>query len=78
MIPTPAKAQRAPRAVKTTVSLPPEAITTLRELARVRNTTLAEVVRRAITMDKYLAEALQTGSRILVEKEGKTTELVIF
>ena len=66
-----------PRVVKTTLSLPPEALNTLRELARARNTTLAEVVRRAVKMDKILAAAVEDGGTILVEKQGKTKELVI-
>jgi hypothetical protein len=73
-----AKSRPAVRAVKTTISLPPDAVATLRELATARNTTLAEVVRRAISVEKFLGEALQTGCKILVEKKGKTKELIIF
>jgi len=72
------KPRSAPRAVKTSLSLPPEALSMLRELATSRNTTLAEVVRRAIRVDKFVAEALEDGGKVLIEKDGKTQELVFF
>lgn len=67
------------RAVKTTISLPPDTADVLRALAAERNTTLAEVVRRALSLDKYLADAQKTGSKIMVEDPEKLIkELVIF
>ncbi|HKS21820.1 MAG TPA: CopG family transcriptional regulator [Thermoanaerobaculia bacterium] len=72
------KPQPAPRAVKTSLSLPPDALSTLRELAATRNTTLAEVVRRAVRVDKFVAEALADGGKVYIEKDGKTTELIFF
>jgi|KBSMisStandDraft_5_1062788.scaffolds.fasta_scaffold775697_2 hypothetical protein len=66
-------------AVKTTISLPEDAVTVLRELAEVRNVSFAEVVRRALTMDKYLSDARSDGCRILIEDPKKLIkEIVIF
>jgi len=65
--------------VKTTISLPEEAVSVLHELAESRNVSFAEVVRRALTMEKYLVDARKDGCRILVEDPKKLIkELVIF
>ncbi|HXH37309.1 MAG TPA: CopG family transcriptional regulator [Thermoanaerobaculia bacterium] len=66
-------------AVKTTISLPEDAVTVLRELSEARNVSFAEVVRRALTMDKYLTDARSDGCRILIEDPKKLIkEIVIF
>lgn len=71
-------AKARPRAVKTTINLPTEAMAALRSMAVERNTTFAEVIRRALTVDKILADATRSGSKILVEDhEKKVKELVI-
>ena len=65
--------------VKTTLSLPEDAMSVMRELAEERNVSLAEVVRRALTIEKYLTDARKDGCRILVEDPEKLIkELVIF
>jgi hypothetical protein len=65
--------------VKTTISLPEDAVAVLRELAVTRNVSFAEVVRRALTMDKYLSDARSEGCRILIEDPEKLVkEIVIF
>jgi hypothetical protein len=65
--------------VKTTISLPEDAVTVLRELSSTRNVSFAEVVRRALTMDKYLSDARKDGCRILIEDPEKLIkEIVIF
>ena len=66
-------------ALKTTISLPEETVAVLRELASARNASFAEVVRRAITMDKYLNDVRNQGCRILIEDPEKLIkEIVIF
>lgn len=63
---------------KTTIVLPDESLTKLRELAEDRNVSLAEAVRRAVNVDKYITDARRVGCRILVEDPEKTlTEIVI-
>jgi hypothetical protein len=65
--------------LKTTISLPEDAVVVLRELAASRNVSFAEVVRRALTIDKYLVDARKEGCRILVEDPEKLIkEIVIF
>jgi predicted DNA-binding ribbon-helix-helix protein len=65
--------------VKTTISLPEDAVAVLREIAQARNVSFAEVVRRALTMEKYLSDARNDGCRILIEDPEKLIkEIVIF
>jgi hypothetical protein len=65
--------------LKTTLTLHEDAVSALRELAEARNVSFAEVVRRALAMDKYLTDARKEGCRILVEDPEKLIkELVIF
>ena len=64
--------------VRTTVNLHPDAVAALREMALDRGTTIAEVIRRAIWMEKYVHDALKDGSKILVQDADRTLkELVI-
>jgi hypothetical protein len=64
--------------VKTTIKLPADAMDALRGMALERDTTFAEVIRRALTVDRYLAEATKSGGKILVEDAEKNVkELVI-
>jgi hypothetical protein len=66
-------------AVKTTISLPEDAVAVLRHLAKTRNVSFAEVVRRALTIDKYLSDIRKDGGRVLIENPDKLiTEIVIF
>jgi hypothetical protein len=66
-------------ALKTTISPPEDRVAVLRELANARNVSFAEVVRRAITVEKYLNDARNEGCRILIEDPEKLIkEIVIF
>jgi hypothetical protein len=66
-------------ALKTTISLPEDTVAVLRDLANTRNVSFAEVIRRAITMEKYLSDARNEGCRILIEDPEKLIkEIVIF
>jgi hypothetical protein len=66
-------------ALKTTISLPEDAVAVLRHLAKVRNVSFAEVVRRALTIDKYLSDIRKDGCRVLIEDPDKLIkEIIIF
>lgn len=66
-------------ALKTTIALPEDAVAVLRELASARNASFAEVIRRAVTMEKYISDVRSSGGRILVEDPEKLIkEIVIF
>lgn len=53
--------------VKTTVNLPPDALAALREIANSRSTSVSDVIRRAIWMEKYLHDAIKSGGKILIQ-----------
>jgi|GEM_PF-2880946 len=73
------RSQSRRAAVKTTLNLSADAADTLRTLAADRNTTFAEVIRRALRVEQYLHEAQKEGHRILIDDgENQIKELVIF
>ncbi len=59
--------------VKTSVTLPQETLDTLREIAGRRGTTMAEVLRQAISMEKYLQDTTAQGGKILIKDVGNDT-----
>lgn len=59
--------------VKTSVTLPREAIDALRDIAGRRGTTMAEVLKQAIFMEKYLQDTAATGGKILIKEAGEDT-----
>jgi hypothetical protein len=74
---TRSRGTRAP--VKTTLNLPAEASEMLRTLAADRQTTFAEVVRRALRVEQYIHDAQKEGRKILVKDvDDSLKELVIF
>ena len=50
----------------------------LEELARKQGKTKAEVLRDAIALAKYFQETREKGEHILIERGGRTSELVPF
>lgn len=65
------------RMVKTTVNLPADTVELLRGMAVARGTTVTDVLRRAIWLEKYFYDATMTGARILVEEPDKIIKEVV-
>lgn len=63
--------------IKTSVNLPPEAVEALREIAEDRGTTVADVIRRAIWLEKYFHDATRKGGKVLVEDENQRLKEVV-
>ena len=64
--------------IRTTVNLSPEAANALKEIAADRHTTVADVIRRAIWIEKYLHDAMKQGGKVLVQdQEHGVRELII-
>jgi predicted transcriptional regulator len=64
-------------AVKTSVNLSDDAVNALREVAKERNTTMTEVLRHAVSLEKFVHDETKQGSKILVEKsDGNFRELL--
>jgi len=65
--------------VKTTLNLPADAADTLRQLAADRQTTYADVVRRALRVEQFLQAAQKKGQRLVMKDvDDSEIELVIF
>ena len=64
--------------VKISVNLTEDAVEALKDLAAKRGTTVTEVLRRAISTEKYLDDVQRgEGAKVLLEdKKGQIRELV--
>lgn len=67
----------AAKIIKMSVNLPISVVKELRELSEKRNTTMTEVLRRAIGTEKFIQDVMDEGGKILVEdKDGDIRQLV--
>ncbi len=64
--------------VKVTVKLPREIAEILRDLAHERGATVTETLRKAIVNERFLADAMDDGAKVLLEYPGKELRQVIF
>lgn len=65
------------KVIKMSVNLPADAVQALKKLAARRNTTMTEVLRQAIGTEKFIEEANEAESKILIEdKRGRVRQLV--
>ncbi len=62
---------------KATFGLPDDSMDYLRSEASRRGISMADVLRQAISTDKYLKEATDTGADILVKRKGDTTTKLV-
>ena len=60
-----------------TFAFSPEVIETARALAHERGITVTEVFRQAISTEKFLADAIARGEKVML-KEGRNTRELIF
>jgi predicted transcriptional regulator len=66
-------------ATRLSVNLSPEVADALKWIAEQHHSTITEAVRRSVSTQKYVEEALQNGAKILVEEpSGSVRELVFF
>lgn len=63
--------------VKVSLNLSTEAVRIVRNLANSRGTTMTDVIRHAIGNEKFLADAVKAGGKIvIVDKRGKMSQVV--
>ncbi|HET9016958.1 MAG TPA: ribbon-helix-helix protein, CopG family [Thermomicrobiaceae bacterium] len=63
---------------KLSVNVPDEAIEILKDIAARRHTTMTEVVRDAIAMEKFLDDETRKGNKVLIEdRDHRVRELVL-
>jgi hypothetical protein len=64
--------------VKISANLPASVVNTLRQVAKMKGTSMTEVLRHAIGLEAFLLEKDRQGSKIIVEEKDKTkTQLVV-
>lgn len=69
--------ERTRNIVKVSANLPADVVATLRDLAERQGITMTEVLRRAISTEKFIEDTRASGSRILIQdREEKVRELV--
>jgi len=64
--------------LKTTINLTQEYSNAVKDLAAARGTSVNEIIRRAILLEKFLYEAIKNGGKVYVEKPNEPrTEIFI-
>jgi hypothetical protein len=63
---------------KLTLRLAPDVRVALDWLAAKRGVTLSEVIRHAISTEKFLAEEVDRGNSILIEEKGGRIKQLVF
>jgi hypothetical protein len=59
------------------ITVTPEVLSKLRDLADERRTDVAGVVAEAIALEETFVQAQRTRSRVLIEKRGRVQEIVL-
>jgi hypothetical protein len=63
--------------IKISANLPTSVVDTLRQVARLRGTTMTEVLRHAISLEKFLMDTQGEGGKVLIEKKDKSIVQVL-
>jgi hypothetical protein len=64
--------------VKISANLPAAVVQTLRQVARMKGTSMTEVLRHAISLEAFLLQKEQEGAKIILEdKDKEKTQLVV-
>lgn len=67
------------RTVKVTVNLPEEIVEAVRYLAAKRGVSRTEVLRQAISTEKFLDDSVSKGDSVVLEnEESKERRLIVF
>lgn len=67
-----------PSTRRTSFNLSSEAEEAVRELARRRGVSMGEVIRRALSTEKFLADRQAEGAKVLIrERDGSLREVVM-
>lgn len=69
--------QRVPELVKVSMNLPPEDVEAIDEIARQKHITKTDVVRRGITMERFIEDLRSEKAKLLVERPDGTIERVL-
>lgn len=64
-------------ASKLTIRLSPEIVTVLRELADRSDTSMTDVIKKAIADRKYFDDKVREGNEVVLQKPGETTRTIV-
>jgi hypothetical protein len=62
---------------KVSMNLPEEMLSELASVAKAQGTTMTDVVRQAVSVQRYLAQQVRAGGRILVQQKDKSLKEII-
>jgi metal-responsive CopG/Arc/MetJ family transcriptional regulator len=65
----------APKIIKTSVNLPADAVAAIREISQRTGSSMSDVIRQAITTEKYLQDTTSKGGKILIKENDNDTTL---
>jgi hypothetical protein len=71
------EAEIAAGTVKRTFNLPVDSVTAIKELANERCTSVTDIIRRAIWIEKFLHDEMKQGGRVFVEFPDNTKKEVV-
>lgn len=66
------------KAKRMTVSLSPETVEKLEEIAEEKGITFTEALRLAIATEDYIRTEIKNGSKVLIQKKDNTIREVVF
>lgn len=73
-----AEPEALPGVVRTTISLTVDSLRDAKTLANDRNTTIQDVIRRAIFLEKFLADEIKAGGKVqVIDADNNVKELVL-
>lgn len=73
-----AAANRAKGLVKVSMNFSPQTLDVLKEMSRKSATTMTEVVRRSIGLQKFVAEEIEAGGKLIIEdSRGKMKQVLL-
>ena len=64
--------------VKTSMNLPQSDLEALRAMAAEANISMADMVRRALSTEKFVRDTVARGAKVLIEEQDKSYKHVLF
>ena len=63
--------------VRLTANLPTEVANVLKELAKNQKTSMTEILRRAISLEKFASDTVESGGKLLIEDKDKKLKQIL-
>jgi len=63
---------------KTSINLTEDTVRALEKIARDRGETVADVIRKAISTESFLHQAIVAGGKILIEDKDRSLRQLVF